>query len=147
MADPADLSNLRDLAMPAEVSLWPPAPGWWILAAAVVVSAALLIVMTVRHHRRNAYRREALQQLETIEAANISGVLKRAALAAWPRAEVAPLSGPTWLAFLDRTGRMASFVNGPGQTIEAMTFGASVPPIDIDAARAAARAWLHRHRP
>ncbi len=70
--------------------------------------------MTVRHHRRMLIRRGALQQLETIEAANISGVLKGATLAAWPRAEVAPLSGPAWLAFLDRTGRMASFVNGPG---------------------------------
>lgn len=147
MADPADLSNLRDLALPAEVSLWPPAPGWWILAASVVVSVAILTVMAVRHHRRNAYRREALQQLETIEAASISSVLKRAALAAWPRAEVAPLSGPTWLAFLDRTGRMTTFVKGPGQAIEAMTFGASVPATDAEAARAAARDWLRRHRP
>ena len=72
MADPADLSNLRDLALPAEVSLWPPAPGWWILAAAVAVSVMILIVMAVRHYRRNTYRREALQQLETIEAASIS---------------------------------------------------------------------------
>lgn len=147
MADPADLSNLRDLALPAEVSLWPPAPGWWILATTVAVSAAILIVVAVRHHRRNAYRREALQRLETIEAAGISSLLKRAALAAWPRAEVAPLSGPGWLAFLDRTGRMASFVEGPGRAIEAMTFGASVPATDAEAARAAARDWLRRHRP
>ena len=44
MADPADLSNLRDLVLPPQVPLWPPAPGWWIVAAASIAAAAILSV-------------------------------------------------------------------------------------------------------
>lgn len=147
MADPADLSNLRDLALPPEIPFWPPAPGWWIVAAASVATLAILIAMAVRHHRRNAYRREALRLLDSVQPTELSALLKRAALARWPRAEVAALSGAAWLAFLDRTGRMSAFVAGPGQSIEAMAFGAEVPASEVEAARGVARTWLRRHRP
>src|SRR5262245_1027939 len=120
MADPADLSNLRDLALPAEVALWPPAPGWWVVAAVAVASAAILSVAAVGRHRRNAYRREALRELDRVDPGGISTVLKRAALAAWPREQVAALSGAAWLAFLDRTGRTTAFTQGAGRHIEAL---------------------------
>ena len=85
MADPADLSNLRDLVLPPAVSLWPPAPGWWIVAAAGLAAAAILSAAAVARYQRNAYRREALRQLDTVDPGGISTVLKRTALAAWPR--------------------------------------------------------------
>src|SRR5947208_329006 len=113
MSDPTDLSNLRDLALPTEVPLWPPAPGWWIVTAAGVASAAILLATAIARHRRNAYRRQALRELAVIDARGISALLKRAALAAWPREPVASLTGSDWLAFLDRTGRMSAFANGP----------------------------------
>lgn len=146
-SDPADLANLRDLALPPEIPVWPPAPGWWFVAAATLATVAILAAMAVRHHRRDAYRREALRLLEGVPPTELSALLKRAALARWPRAEVAALSGAAWLAFLDRTGRMSAFVSGPGQSLEAMAFGAEVPASDVEAARAAARSWLRRHRP
>jgi Domain of unknown function (DUF4381) len=144
MSDPASLSNLRDLALPPEVTPWPPAPGWWVVAAASAVIAAILIVMAVRHHRRNAYRREALRALDAAAPHDISTVLKRAALAAWPRAEVASLSGAAWLAFLDRTGRTTAFTSGAGRAIETLAFGGTAG--DVDAVRGAARHWLRHHR-
>ena len=143
MADPADLSNLRDIALPPEVALWPPAPGWWIVAATVVATAALLVVVAVRRHRDNAYRREALRVLDMAAPDEISVVLKRAALAVWPREQVASLSGPAWLAFLDRTGRTTAFTSGPGKEMETLAFGGAA---DADAVRTAARDWLRRHR-
>lgn len=146
-SDPAELSNLRDLALAPEIPFWPPAPGWWIVAAASLSMLAILVAVAVRRHRRNAYRREALRLLEGVEAAQLSALLKRAALGCWPRTEVAALSGAAWLAFLDRTGRMSAFVAGPGHCIEAMAFGAEMPASDVEAARSVARAWLRRHRP
>lgn len=144
MSDPASLSNLRDIALPPAVPLWPPAPGWWVVAAASVAAAAILIVMAVRQRRRNAYRREALRALNAAAPRDISTVLKRAALAAWPRAEVASLSGGAWLAFLDRTGHTTAFTAGPGRAIETLAFGGTVG--DVEAVRAAARYWLSHHR-
>jgi len=146
MADPADLSNLRDLALPPAVSLWPPAPGWWIIAAAGVAAFAILSVAAVARYRRNAYRREALRRLDTVDPGGISTLLKRTALAAWPREQVAALSGGAWLAFLDRTGGTTAFTDGAGRHIEALAFGGAVDAPAADAARAAAKAWVKGHR-
>jgi hypothetical protein len=146
MADPADLSNLRDLALPPQVPLWPPAPGWWIVAAAGLATAAILALAAVARHRRNAYRREAVRQLDTVDPGGISAILKRTALAAWPREQVAALSGTAWLAFLDRTGRTTAFTDGAGRHIETLAFGGTVDAASADSARGAARTWIRAHR-
>lgn len=144
--NPADLSNLRDLALPSELPFWPPAPGWWIVAGAALAAVAILAIAAAARHRRNAYRREALRLLDTVEPGGISTVLKRAALAAWPREEVAALTGADWLAFLDRTGRTTAFDQGDGRHIETLAFGGAVDAASADAARIAARAWVRGHR-
>ena len=140
-ADPADLSNLHDIALPAPVSYWPPAPGWWILGFALLAVTLILIARLVAHHRRNAYRRAALRELDAIgpavdsaSAVCISAVLKRAALVAFPREQVAGLTGPAWLAFLDRTGRTDAFGNGD---LAALAYGDSSSEGDsiLEAAR------------
>jgi Domain of unknown function (DUF4381) len=143
MSDPADLSNLRDIVVPPDVPLWPPAPGWWILAAGCVAAGAILIAMAVARYRQNAYRRQALLELERVEACDISTVLKRAALVAWPRAQVASLSGEEWRAFLDRSARMDAFTRGAGRDLEALAFGGAG---DAPGVLAAAKTWIRRHR-
>lgn len=143
MSDPSDLSNLRDIVVPPEVALWPPAPGWWILLAGGLAMAAILAGMIVARHRRNAYRRAALAALDRADAGDISTVLKRAALAAWPRTEVASLTGADWLAFLDRTARSDAFTQGAGRDLEALAFGGTG---DKQAVLAAARDWVRQHR-
>ncbi|ODT16551.1 MAG: hypothetical protein ABS35_27990 [Kaistia sp. SCN 65-12] len=143
MSDPADLSNLRDIVVPPEVALWPPAPGWWILLAGGIAMAAIFASMIVARYRRNAYRRAALAALDGADAGDISTVLKRAALAAWPRTEVASLTGADWLAFLDRTAGDDAFTRGAGRDLEALAFGGSG---DKQAVLAAARNWIRRHR-
>jgi hypothetical protein len=139
MSDPGDLSNLRDIVVPPDVSLWPPAPGWWIVGAAVVASAAVVAAATIARHRRNAYRRAALRELMTADAGAISAILKRAALAAFPREKVASLNGAAWLTFLDRTGG-TRFVSSD---LETLTYGGDG---DRAAAAAEARRWIERHR-
>jgi Domain of unknown function (DUF4381) len=153
MSDPSDLSNLRDIVLPPEVSLWPPAPGWWIVATACVAVAAGFAALMVARHRQNAYRREALHALEEIDgstdsaaARQISAILKRTALAAYPREEVAPLSGVAWLAFLDRTGRTEAFTQGPARCLPALAFGSAGEKEAIAAIIEEARRWIRNHR-
>jgi hypothetical protein len=151
MSDPADLSNLRDIVVPPPVPWWPPAPGWWIVAAALAAALAMLAVHVIRHHRHNAYRRAALAELAALDSADdpararaISAILKRTALVAYPRAEVASLTGAAWLAFLDRTAGTDAFTKGPAAALERAAYGA--PTGDDAALAAAARRWVKRHR-
>ena len=50
-------------------------------------------------------------------AQGASALLRRAALARYARAEVAPLCGESWLAFLDRSGRTSAFTGGAGRAL------------------------------
>lgn len=150
--DPADLSNLRDIVLPPTVSYWPPAPGWWIVAAALLALLALFFARQLIRHRHDAYRRAALKELAALPAPldaegaqSLSAILKRAALVAFPRAEVAGLTGIAWLRFLDTTGRMQAFESGPAAPLPQIALGASVPS-DDRAIRNAARDWIRRHR-
>ncbi|MCX5569280.1 MULTISPECIES: DUF4381 domain-containing protein [Kaistia] len=150
--NPSDLSNLRDIVLPAPVPFWPPAPGWWILAAAVLAGLVLLAARQVVRRRHDAYRRQALRELaalpEPLDAAGaqrLSSILKRTALVAFPRSEVAALTGVAWLRFLDQTGRMRAFETGPAQSLPRVALGAPAPGDDSDIRRAA-RDWIRRHR-
>ena len=84
----------------------------------------VLVLRSLLHWQHNRYRREALAELARHESALVdparradalsamAELLKRAALTAFPRGQVATLTGPAWFAFLDRTGRTAAFSAG-----------------------------------
>lgn len=117
------LQGLRDIHLPPPVSAWPPAPGWWLLGLLVL----LLLFMGFwwwHRHRRQAYRRIALKQLQQLRTAvqqsqanstaiiaELSILLRRAAISRYGRQQVAALRGAEWLAFLDRTGRTQEFTH------------------------------------
>lgn len=122
------LADLRDIHLPEPVSWWPPAPGWWLLAALTLVVIAGLLWLW-RYRRRSTPRRAALAELARLRAAfrrdgdgtavatGISALLRRLALAHFPRTQVAGLVGDAWLQFLDRTGGDNQFSAGPGRAL------------------------------
>jgi hypothetical protein len=108
--DSVSLANLRDIAVPEPPPLWPPAPGIWILLVVLAAVVTALVLWWRWARARNAYRRAGLALLEdarTTREVNI--ILKRVALAVWPRPEVAPLYGDDWAAFLDGTCSRSRF--------------------------------------
>lgn len=103
--DPASLANLRDIVEPPPVPWWPLAPGWWLLLMMVGLIVALVAIRQYRCWRANAYRRAALRELEGIDQLSaIAEILKRVALVAYPRAQVASLTGTAWVNWLAETG-------------------------------------------
>jgi hypothetical protein len=102
--DQYSLNNLRGIAIPDPPPYWPPAPGVWV-ALGIVVAIALLVrwrLSVIR--RRNAYRKAGLALLGDVRTSyDVSVVLKRVALAAFPREQVASLYGDDWVAFLHKT--------------------------------------------
>lgn len=93
----ASLDRLHDLALPPQVSWWPPAPGWYVLIALALAAAGWLAFRAWKHWRSNAYRRAALKELQSLDTpAAIAELLRRTALAIAPRPVVAELIGPAW---------------------------------------------------
>lgn len=125
---------LRDLHLPADIGLWPLAPGWWVLILLLAAGLGWLVWRGLRRLRVNAARRAALRELnrltrdyrDTGNAAELgrqlSTLVRRAMLAYAPRGEVAGLTGEPWLAWLDRGLDDRPFSAGPGRDIERLPY-------------------------
>jgi Domain of unknown function (DUF4381) len=141
--DPELAARLHGPHPPPAPPWWPLAPGWWLALVAAALLAALALRYAPPWWRRLRLRRRLLAALEaSSSAAEVSQLLRLAALERFPRQEVAGLHGAAWLEFLDardrRPGRFAGLS-------EALTESPYRPPAaDGDAARlrAAARGWL-----
>lgn len=132
---------MQGLILPPPVSFWPATPAWFVLFAVLV---ALLLWIAWRGWRRwqaGAYRREALQAVQAVQQpAEIAAVLKRSALAVWPRAEVAALSGREWAAFLQRTAPGAKLDATAARRLADLAYAPMSPAARDDAAR-----WIRFH--
>jgi hypothetical protein len=132
------LENLRDIMVPEPPALWPPAPGvWWILAI-VGLTLAILLYQLRQARKRNAYRHEGLAMLDGISNVHeISVILKRVALAAYPREQVASLYGAEWADFLRETCAQKDF--------SPLVKAEPASPATHDLKKLAAF-WIGRHR-
>lgn len=152
--DPGSLERLHDIAVPPPVPWWPPAPGWYVVGGIGLVLLGVGAWAAAARWRRSRYRREALRELERLAASRtnlpaVAELVKRVALAAYPRERVASLTGGPWLAFLDATGGKELFTRGPGRLLEVGTFERT-PQLPTDAEYeellAAVRHWIRHHR-
>lgn len=99
------LQRLHDIIEPEAISLWAPsAPGWRILLAITAGYLIFLLAKKAKQFHRNAYRSQAIKLLNQAETADeVSVLLKRCALAAFPREDVAELCGEDWVRWLRAT--------------------------------------------
>lgn len=120
------IAQLRDIQAPDVSGV--PAPGWWFLAVAALL-VAVAIFFVARNYQRRAWQREARAELVRLRSqmgdvsvsdslSGVSRLVRRVALAARPRQDVARLEGDAWLAALDEICGNSQFSNGFGQLLE-----------------------------
>jgi hypothetical protein len=140
------LGKLEPIPAPPIVSLWPQTEAWVWIGLVVFGFATWLLRLVLLRHRANAYRRAALREIAAAREnpAVLAEILRRTALAAFPRAEVAGLYGEEWLAFLDRTADGTGFREGPGRAFAHAAYREQT----LETARLAtfATRWVRRHR-
>lgn len=161
--DATSLDRLHDIIMPAPAPWWPPAPGWyWVLGLMIVMLLAALITGLIRW-QHNRYRREALAELARHEMAlqnaelrspallSLAELLKRTAVTAFPREDVATLTGPKWFAFLDYTARGSRFRDALGTLLENAIYDPrtvdTLDPQRLHSVVEAIRHWIKFHDP
>lgn len=156
-ADPGDLANLADLALPPPVSFWPPAIGVWIVAAAALAGLTVFAWRALRRYRAGAYLREALSELdalaatrppddpETIEA--VSSIMKRVAIVRHGRSAAASLTGSAWAGFIARTAPQSAQTDAIADYLaRAPIRASSVALPDRRLFFAQAKAWVRGQR-
>jgi hypothetical protein len=141
------LDKLHDFYQPPPPSWTPQTIGWYFVFAVLGIVVVWLAIHYLRRWLRNRYRREALRELELLPPEQFSTLLKRTALAAWPRERVASLSGEAWLGFLNETARGDEFTRAPGNRIEEIALRpVALTGDDERTLRTIATEWIRRHR-
>ncbi len=117
------LVELLDMLAPAPepipISMVPQTWGWIVLAAVFLIGVGSIIYLLARYRSANAYRRLALMELKRAgnDPARAANILRRAALAAFPRNEVAGLHGQEWLNFIQHSAEKIQFPDEAGQSL------------------------------
>jgi uncharacterized membrane protein len=105
------LHGIDEVILPESISLIPQTIGWKIVGVLLIAYILWRSFLAWRLWQKNWYRREGLQVLAKIKSvvdggktnavSQLPALLKSVALQAYPRGEVAQLSGQLWLDFLD----------------------------------------------
>ncbi|MEZ5572453.1 MAG: DUF4381 domain-containing protein [Halioglobus sp.] len=149
------LANLQPLRQPELIGWWPPAPGWWLLLALAVVILAVLAYLWRKRRQRNAYRRAALLQLESLDTmytadgdvsnyiTQINALLKSVALRAYPHQMIAAVHGKQWRDFLNQSLPATLQLQND---FDAAAYQKTAPEFDVTRLQLAARHWIRKHR-
>jgi len=157
------VQGIKEIVLPEPVSYVPQAVGWWILLGIVGLLFAWWIYRRYMKWRGSRYRRQALMELVLIEQqlgrkservsalAAISALIKRTAIEAFGRSNVAELSGHLWLEFLDRTGSTNSFSQGPGRLLPEFAYAKQetineMSKETIDNVLVLVKDWINQHK-
>ena len=119
----------------------------------LLLALALLLAWRIqRSRRRNRYRREALASLQAIEAnsrqnpaatgAQIALLLKRTALAAYPRRQVASLHGSQWARFLCQSVNQDPEIEAVAEQLASAAYRQEIQAVSLIAP---ARRWIKGH--
>lgn len=149
------LSQLKDIAEPAPVSWWPPAPGWWLLAILILALLIGLCVWLVARWRNNRFRKLALQELSSIRLRyqeqpaplahlnDLNTLLKRVAITRYGRERVSALHGESWCRFLSEQAPGLDFLDGPGRLLGDGHYRPAAE-LPLDSLQQLAQDWIRR---
>jgi hypothetical protein len=158
----SSLENLHEIILPDAVSWMPQTIGWYVALGVILLVAGWWVYGMIRRFRNNRYRRLALEELAVIERelqlpekranalSEIPVLLKWTALSAFPRSQVAELSGEQWLAFLDKSMGGKSFTEGEGRLLPELAYApvqriAQLPDEQITNLLQLIRRWIKIH--
>jgi len=151
------VAGLIDIPLPAAVSLWPQTWASRIAIALLVIGLIAIIISFARWWHANRYRRAALAELDDVlrsaaekdavsTADALALLVRRTALAIFPREAIAPLSGAAWLDFLDRSYDGYEFSQGAGRTLGLAPYAPhSVAAGDVAPLADLVRRWIRTH--
>ena len=119
--------GLKELPLPDPVSWWPQTEGWYIVGGMILAGLCYLIWRLWTRYRDNAYRREGLADLERmandpVALKELPLLLKKSALMAGSRQQVANLRGRAWIEWLNETAGQELFSMADADSLEQLAY-------------------------
>lgn len=148
---PDPIVGLIDMPLPPSIGLWPQTISARVVCIAMLIAFVAIVGRWLYVWHVNRYRRAALADLDRIlqgspavVVSQLALLVRRTALAVFPRQKVAELSGDAWLTFLDQSYGGHEFSAGAGR---ALSHGPYEPPHESPAAGLPdlVRRWIHMH--
>ncbi|MCY3769626.1 MAG: DUF4381 domain-containing protein [Gammaproteobacteria bacterium] len=150
------LSELRDIHLPSDPALWPPAPGWWLAGIVLILMAAWLAWLMRRIRKRTLPKRTFQADLMRLDThteqmplklervREMSRLMRQYAIHKFGRDTVSGLHGTAWLQFLDHsTDSQVSFTQGPGRVFGQDQYASRVD-VDLEALKRLLIAWVQK---
>lgn len=103
MIQQPSLNQLNDIVEPSQANWWPPSELTLAIGAALVAVLIVLLLAFIKRWQRARVRKTATRQLAQNQSANVNQLtvlLKRTALAYYPRHVIAEKHSGEWLTFL-----------------------------------------------
>ena len=154
------LHGIEEVHLPSAVSWLPQTIGWKVLGLLLTIAVGYRIYLQAKKWWRNRYRRAALDRLSALEQGaeewrqvvrQLPFLLKATALQAYPRSDVAKLSGGLWLEFLDAQIDGSDFRDGAGRGLLLVAYAPEsqwqFSEQDVQSLIAISRRWISEHRP
>lgn len=148
------LGEFAQIVAPAPISWWPATVGWaWLTLLAVLLLLWALWKRVKQWHARR-YRREAHKRLEHLRSQDtpdtflqeLNKLLKLTAMAGYSREQVAPLSGQTWVKFLNSHCDEPPFSAEHYHWLSQGPYASAPPNADERAGLcSAATTWIEKH--
>lgn len=156
MANPSSLTQLKDIHLPSPISWWPLAPVWYLLITFSIFSLIIFIYYLHKKYTHTLAKKQALILLKQYQknyetnphvpltSAQISELLRRVALAYYPREQVASLYGEEWVTFLNQTAKGVDFYSLKSLLLEAPFKAEEV--MNLKPLFDAAQLWIKQRR-
>ena len=125
------IHGIDEILLPGDISLLPTAPGWQFLGMLIGIYVFYRTIQFSRLWFKNRYRRAALNAIAERGRHNSSPIdvagtlpfyLKATALQAYPRQQIAAMSGQRWLCFLDEQCKGVDFTGSVGVKLLAIAY-------------------------
>ncbi len=149
------LDLLNDIIVPQSIGYFPPASGWIALVLLLLSYGFYWYIKKQKLYQSNLYRRQALQEWETIQnketplkqSQALLLLIKRVALQHFGREKVAHLNGDAWWNFLERHSKV-KIDNELRQLIHEILYSptASITQEQKEAITILTKVWITTHQ-
>lgn len=149
------LKDFSEIVYPQNISWIPQTLGWKCLGVLLLALLLYYLSRKIRKYYQNRYRREGTARLKAAQLSatpqglisELNTLLKLVAMVAYPRAEVASLSGRAWSSFLNKQCAEPVFTKQQQEILGSGSYRqTALDPVSAKDLIQASLNWIDSHR-